>query len=99
MERTSLNNEINLLRGCQLPPLTVMESHESINRSLSSVVISHFLLINVTVAVAGNIVLHVSGDLTKTILFEQRRRVLRPVCHVHIHVSGTSLVTATAIDV
>ena len=76
-----------------------MENPESITRSFSLVVVLHFLLIKVAIAIAGNIILHVSGDLTETILFKQGRRLLRLICHAYIHVGDTNLDTATAIDV
>jgi hypothetical protein len=65
-----LNNEINLLRGCQLPLLTVLPCHESMAWQLWPAVVLQFLLVNVAIAVGGNIVLHVSGDLTETVFLE-----------------------------
>lgn len=55
-----------------------------------------FLLVDVAVTVAGNIVLDVSGDLTETVFFEQRTCLLGPVCHAYIHVGDTKIVTVTA---
>jgi hypothetical protein len=89
--RTSSNNEINLLRGCQLSPLTDAAIGKQPRRSCY--IVLHFLLINVAGAVARNIVFDVSSDLTQFGLFEQRNSLCRLVCHTHVHTSNRDVVT------
>ena len=55
-------------------------------------IVLHFLLINIAGAIARNIVLDVSGDLTQLVLFKQRKSLCRLVCHTHIHSSNRDIV-------
>lgn len=88
--RTSSNNETNLLRDCQLSPLT--DAAIEIQPRRSCYIVLHFLLINIACAIARNIVLDVSGDLAQFVLFKQRKSLCRLVCHTHIHISNKDAV-------